>query len=80
FTAGRGTPSLLSELQRELGACDRVDILVSFITQSGVRKLLDILQRITAVDAHGRPGTRLRILTTTYTGATEMQALDLLAR
>ena len=80
FTAGRGTPSLLSELQRELGACDRVDILVSFITQSGVRKLLDILQRITTVDAHGRPGTRLRILTTTYTGATEMQALDLLAR
>lgn len=80
FTAGRGTPSLLSELQRELGACDRVDILVSFITQSGVRKLLDILQRITAVDAQGRPGTRLRILTTTYTGATEMQALDLLAR
>ena len=80
FTAGRGTPSLLSELQRELGACDRVDILVSFITQSGVRKLLDILQGITAVDAHGRPATRLRILTTTYTGATEMQALDLLAR
>ena len=80
FTAGRGTPSLLSELQRELGACDRVDILVSFITQSGVRKLLDILQRITAVDAQGRPATRLRILTTTYTGATEMQALGLLAR
>ena len=44
FTAGKGSPSLLTELRRELAACDQVDILVSFITHSGVRKLLDILQ------------------------------------
>lgn len=80
FTAGKGSPSLLSELRRELSACDQVDILVSFITLSGVRKLLDILQLATAVGADGRPRTGLRILTTTYTGATEVQALDALAR
>lgn len=79
FTAGKGSPALLGELRRELAACDRVDILVSFITHSGVRKLFDILQAITAVGADGRPRTRLRVLTTTYTGATEVRALDALA-
>jgi superfamily II DNA or RNA helicase len=79
FTAGKGCPSLLSELRRELAACDQVDILVSFITHSGVRKLLDILQLITAVSADGQPRTCLRVLTTTYTGATEIYALDELA-
>lgn len=79
FTAGKGSPSLLSELRRELAACDRVDILVSFITHSGVRKLLDVLRSATAVGADGRPRTQLRVLTTTYTGATEIQALDELA-
>lgn len=79
FTAGKGSPSLLTELRRELAACDEVDILVSFITHSGVRKLLDILQSVTAVGANGQPKTRLRILTTTYTGATEIRALDELA-
>jgi hypothetical protein len=39
-----------------------------------VRKLLDILQQsVTAVGADGQPRTRLRILTTTYTGATEIR-------
>lgn len=79
FTAGKGSPSLLSELRRELAACNQVDILVSFITHSGVRKLLDILQSATAIGADGQPRTRLRILTTTYTGATEIRALDELA-
>ncbi|MGB7989209.1 MAG: DUF3427 domain-containing protein [Candidatus Methylophosphatis roskildensis] len=79
FTAGKGSPSLLTELRRELAACDQVDILVSFITHSGVRKLLDVLQSATAVGADRRPRTRMRILTTTYTGATEVQALDELA-
>ena len=84
FTAGKGSPSLLTELCRELSACDRVDILVSFITVSGVRKLQDVLQQITAKgaqqDGQAQPKTRLRILTTTYTGATEARALDELAR
>ena len=79
FTAGKGSPALLTELRRELAACDQVDILVSFITHSGVRKLLDVLQAITAVGADGEPRTRIRILTTTYTGATEARALDALA-
>ncbi len=80
FTAGKGSPSLLQEIRRELASSDHVDILVSFITVSGVRKLQDVLQQITAMGGEGRVKTRLRILTTTYTGATEARALDELAR
>lgn len=80
FTAGKGSPSLLQEIRHELAACDGVDILVSFITMSGVRKLLDLFQRVTAPGSSGVGQTRIRILTTTYTGATEMRALDELAR
>jgi superfamily II DNA or RNA helicase/HKD family nuclease len=80
FTAGKGSPSLLQEIRRELASSDRVDILVSFITVSGVRKLQDILHQISARDATGAVATRLRVLTTTYTGATEARALDELGR
>lgn len=79
FTEGKGSPSLLSELRRELSACDQVDILVSFITYSGVRKLYDVLQTVTALGADGQVRTRLRVLTTTYIGATEIRALNELA-
>jgi hypothetical protein len=56
FTAGRGSPSLLNELRREAAACEQIDILVSFITVSGVRKLIDVLRSVTAGNAAG--GTR----------------------
>lgn len=80
FTAGKGSPSLLQEIRRELASSDQVDILVSFITVSGVRKLQDVFNAITAVNSQGQTPTRLRILTTTYTGATEAKALEQLAR
>lgn len=79
FTAGKGSPALLPELRRELASADSVDILVSFIKVEGVRKIADVLRSITAVDAGGRPMTRLRVLTTTYMGATDAKALDELA-
>ena len=63
FTAGKGSPSLLQEIRRELASSDQVDILVSFITVSGVRKLQDVLQQITAKGAQqagqAPPQTRL---------------------
>jgi len=80
FAASKSSPSLLNELRSELSSSDRVDILMSFITVSGIRKIRDILQSITATGGDGRSRTRLRVLTTTYIGATEAQALDELAR
>lgn len=81
FTAGKGSPSLLQEIRRELASSDRVDILVSFIKVSGVRKLLDVLQQVTSMGGQaGSTSACIRILTTTYTGATEIRALDELAK
>ena len=79
FTAGRADPSLFAELRAEIASADHVDIVVSFITWSGLRKLIDVLESATAVDAQGQSRTRLRVITTTYTGATEARAVEALA-
>ena len=79
FTAAKSSPSLLHELRTEAAACDQIDILVSFITVAGVRRLLDVLKLATAGDARGLGRAHIRVLTTTYTGATEQKALDDLA-
>jgi superfamily II DNA or RNA helicase len=79
FTASKASPSLYHELRTEAVACDQIDILVSFITVSGVRKLIDVLKKVTAAGASGVGRTRIRVLTTTYTGATDQKALDDLA-
>jgi superfamily II DNA or RNA helicase/HKD family nuclease len=79
FTSGRHDPPLLDELRRELTNVDHVDILVSFITWSGVRKIRDLIQRATTFGADGIPRTKFRILTTTYIGATEAKAVQWLA-
>lgn len=80
FTSGRHEPSLYSELRAELETAERVDILVSFIKKAGVRKLEDIFERLTSTDAQGRSRLTVRVLTTTYMGATDRLALDQLAR
>ena len=67
-------PSLVSQLRKELASADRVDILCSFIKWSGIRILADDLRAFVA-----RPGSRLRVLTTSYLGATDLKAVELLA-
>ncbi len=66
-------PSLVSQLRKELASADRVDILCSFIKWSGLRILEEDLRAFAA-----RPGARLRVLTTSYMGATDLKAVDLL--
>jgi HKD family nuclease len=66
-------PSLVSQLRKELASADRVDILCSFIKWSGVRILEGDLRDFTE-----RPAARLRVLTTSYLGATDLKAVDLL--
>ena len=80
FTAAKTSPALLNELRHELASSDRINILMSFITVSGIRKIRDILQLITALDGTGHAKVKLRVLTTTYIGATEAQAVDELAQ
>ena len=71
---------MLSELRREIADCDQIDVLVSFITVSGVRKLFSLIDRIAREERPAKPKFRLRVLTTTYTGATEAEAVNMLAR
>lgn len=80
FTAGKGQPSLYEELRKEIASSNSVDVLISFITVSGVRKIIDILTSKTAATGCGNSNFRFRVLTTTYTGATEQAAVDQLAR
>jgi len=80
FTAARGSPSLLEELRKEIESADGIDILVSFITVSGVRKIIDLLQARSSIGAGKEKPVRVRVLTTTYTGATQQEAVDRLAK
>jgi superfamily II DNA or RNA helicase len=69
----RADPSLVSQLRKELASANRVDIICSFIKWSGIRILEDHLRAFTAE----RSG-RLRVLTTSYLGATDLKAVELL--
>lgn len=67
-------PSLGFELRAELATADRVDLLCAFVKWHGLRIIEQSLQA-----AHDR-GVPMRVITTTYIGATERRALDRLVR
>src|SRR6185437_15410088 len=73
FTGTRLDPSLVSQLRKELETADSCDILCSFIKWGGIRVLEDDLTQFT-----NRPGTSLRIITTSYLGATDIKAVEFL--
>lgn len=74
MTNGTGEPSLSAELASELASADEVLLLSAFIKWSGLRTMRKAL-----LDAQRR-GVLLRVITTTYMGATERGALDRLVR
>ena len=80
FTSAKGEPSLYSELRAELETAEQLDLIISFITWGGVRKLEDVFARATATDAAGHSRLKMRVLTTTYMGATDRSAVDALAK
>lgn len=75
-----GEPSLASELSRELATADRVDLLCAFVKWSGLRVLLDSLAAVVERGKEHRTAVPVRVLTTTYIGASEVRALEALAQ
>jgi superfamily II DNA or RNA helicase/HKD family nuclease len=70
LTNARGEPRVGHQVATEIASAQRIDVIMAFIRRSGIRPLLDRMRQ------HVENGGRLRVLTTTYTGSTELAALE----
>lgn len=70
LTNARGEPSVGTEIASELGSADRVELLCAFIKWYGLRTLEKPLLALK------ERGVELRVITSTYLGSTEREALD----
>jgi len=70
---GHSGPTLESELTREIFTSDRIDFLISFIKFSGLRLIYDDLVEFTKKN-------KLRVITTSYMGASDYKAILELAK
>jgi HKD family nuclease len=72
MTNAHHEPTMAAELRAELASADRVDLLCAFVKWQGLRLLEGPLTELR------ERGVPLRVITTTYLGATDARALDAL--
>ncbi|KUL34569.1 hypothetical protein ADL15_15985 [Actinoplanes awajinensis subsp. mycoplanecinus] len=70
LTNAPGEPRVGNQIHAEIASADAIDLVMAFIRRSGLRPLMDALRK------HCEQGKPLRVLTTTYTGSTELEALN----
>lgn len=73
FTGSPQEPQLAHELNEEMRSADGVDILLSFIKWSGLRLLMASFEDLRA------RGIPVRVITTSYMGASDTRAVEWLA-
>jgi len=69
LTNSPGEPRLISQVDSEIDSADAIDLVMAFIRRSGLNPIRSSLAR------HCGDGRPLRVLTTTYTGSTQLEAL-----
>lgn len=74
FTGSNSDISIDGEIERDILSSNRIYWIVSFIRWSGLRIFEKVLKEFTAQE-----GAKLKIITTTYMGASEGRALEFLA-
>jgi superfamily II DNA or RNA helicase/HKD family nuclease len=75
FTGSNSDISIDTEIERDILSADKIYWIVSFIRWSGLRIFEKALREFTA-----RENAELKIITTTYMGATEARALEFLSQ
>ena len=74
FTGSPLEPTLASEIRKEILSSDEVLLLMSFVKWSGIRILAEELEEFTK----NKKG-RLKVITTSYMGASDYEAIEFLA-